>query len=417
MNVMNRYTITIIVALFSLSSCEKEEEAISQGPPAIERVRLSDPSTTDSSLRDATLGSTLVIVGQNLGSVEAVFLNNYQVGINAAYATDTYLIINVPDSVPTVATDPDVPDEIRVVNPFGEAVYDFQVLPPAPVLEQIGNQYAEEGEIVTLYGKYFYFVDTVYFPGDIHLTEGFSAGSGGSTLSVKIPPGVDPSDGDIIISTKSGNSRPNRASRLYDGAGMLADFDTDGPFSWPGDWGWGIPGSNITNTAPGIEPIENNFGMINMTLPPNYGWANEKVINLVDWGGEQIYPTAPGQKYDPAAPIADFDARMEVAVSTSASIAGIELQVMYPNESNTELTANIALTDFVRSTDGKWYTVSVPLSGLANGNSRLSTYGDLLTANADGQHHFRVVIINPTTEAVPVVMAVDNIRIVNAEVQ
>ncbi|HYH57013.1 MAG TPA: hypothetical protein VD772_10400, partial [Anseongella sp.] len=127
---MKRYTLAAIAALFILISCEKEEEAVSQGPPVIERVRLSDPATADSSLSSATLGSTLVIVGQNLGSVKAVFLNNYEVGVNAAYATDNYLIIGVSDSVPTIATDPGVPNELKIVSPFGEAVYGFQVLPP-----------------------------------------------------------------------------------------------------------------------------------------------------------------------------------------------------------------------------------------------------------------------------------------------
>ncbi|QEC51366.1 hypothetical protein EDD80_101129 [Anseongella ginsenosidimutans] len=413
---MKRYILTFITALFILVSCEKEEEPISQGVPFIERVRLSDPATADSSLSSATLGSTLVIVGNNLGSVEAVFINNYRVGVNAAYATNNHLIVSVSDSVPTVATDPDVPNVIKVVNPFGEAVYQFQVLPPAPVVEQISNQYAGAGEPITLYGKYFYFVDSVLFPGDVYLTGDFASGSGGATLTVTIPPGFDPSGGgDLIVSTKSGNSQANRATRFYDGDGMVADFDTDGALVWPDNWGWGIPNANITSTAPGIQPIDGSFGLINMTLPPDWGWANEKVINLVNWGGEQIYPTVPPEKYDPGVPIADFDIRMEVAVSAAASLAGIELQVMYQNENNTELSANVSLTDFVRSTDGKWYTVSVPLNTLTNANSRMSTYDDLLKGNADGQHHLRVVLVNPTPAPVPVVFAVDNIRVVNAE--
>lgn len=407
-NISSTLMLFLIAALGVLSSCEDED--MGTGAPIIERVRYTDPTTADSSFTKAPLGSTLAIVGQNLSTSEYVYINGYQIRVNSAYATDNHLIVSVLDSVPTIATNPDVPNTLRVVNPYGEATYDFQTLPPAPIVEQVANQYLKAGETLRLYGRYFYFVDTVYLPGDIAITEGISAN--GNSLSVIVPESYTPAEGSIIVSSQSGTSNANRVSQLYNGYGIISNFDDTFP------WGWGINAeTNVTTEADGIEPIEGKFALVNMSLPANYGWANDKVINLVDWGGAQIYPTSPAENYDPSLPIADFDARMEVAVNTSASLEGIELQVYYQNESDTELTANVPLTDFIRSKDGSWYTVTVALDKLANGTTKLDTYGDILTGNSGGQHHFRIVIVNTTANDVPVTMTIDNVRVVNAEME
>lgn len=395
-------------ALGILSACEDDE--MSNGAPMIERVRFTDPTTADSSFSKAPLGSTLAIVGQNLATSEYVYINGYQIRVNSAYATDRHLIVSVLDSVPTIATDPDVPNTLRVVNPYGEATYDFQTLPPAPIIEQVANQYVKAGETLKLYGRYFYFVDTVFLPGDIAVTEGISAN--GNTLTLTVPDSYVPVEGAVQVSSQSGISNINRASQLYSGYGIVSNFDDTFP------WGWGINiETSVTTTATGIQPIESNFALINMSLPGNYGWSNDKVINMVDWGGAQIYPTAPASVYSPSLPIADFDARFEVAVSSSAALEGVELQIMYQNANNTELTANVPITDFVRTEDGSWYTVSIPLNELSNGTSKLETYGDLLTGNANSEHHFRIVVVNTTANDIPVTLAIDNVRVVNAEIE
>lgn len=401
----------LLGGLALLSSCRDNEDT--GAAPVIERVRFTDPATADSSFTKATLGSNLAIVGKNLSTAQYVLLNNYKIAVNPVFATDNYLLIPVLDSVPTVAQDPNVPNELTVVNRYGQATFKFQVLPPAPVLEQVGNQFVRAGETVTLFGKYFFFVEEVTFPGGVTVTD-FTTNANGTALTVKVPEGFDPTKGDIIVTTQSGASMPGRTSRFYSGEGIVSNFDDIFP------WGWGLDkDKNVTTVAPGgvIQPLDNKFALINMSLPENYGWSNDKVINLVDWGGNQTYPTAPSNKYNPEAPIANFDARMEVAVVTGASLEGVQLQVFYQNQNNVEMTANVDLKNFIRSTDGKWYTVSVPLSSLANGNVKLTRYGDILTGNKDSQHHFRVVIVNTTPAAVPAMIAIDNVRVVNAVMQ
>jgi hypothetical protein len=406
----------MLMATVFLGACQDEDE-ISMGPPSIERVRTTDPTTVDSAFTSATLGSTLAIIGTNLMGTQQVYLNDYPLGVNTAYVTNNSVIVTIGDSVPTVATNPNVTNKLRLVTRSGESVIEFQTLPPAPQITQVKNQYLKAGDKMTLFGRYFYFVDTVYFPGEnVFVTSGFETNASGTTLSVTVPNGVDFSESQSIsVVTKSGGSATNRNTQIFNGKGMVADFDTNGALKYPWDWGWGMSGDMIQSSQPGIESLEGNFAGMNQAFPASYGWNNDKVINLANWGGEQILPVGSG--YEATAPAASFDIRVEVAVSATTSIDGLELQFWYPDIKGNELSYNVPLSNFVRETDGSWFTVSANLSQLSNGSTRLNTYGDFLAGNYDNEsivHQLRLVVINTTSSDIKAVVGIDNIRVVRA---
>ncbi|MDR7130161.1 hypothetical protein J2X69_002509 [Algoriphagus sp. 4150] len=414
-NIRSSHSLLVASALLMvifLGAC-KDEDEIKVGPPTIERVRNTDPTTADSAFISATLGSTLAIIGNNLLGTQQVYLNDYPLGVNTAYVTNTSVIVTVGDSVPTVATDPSVPNTLRLVNRAGEATIEFQTLPPAPQITQVKNQYVRSGDDLTLFGRYFYFVDTVYFPGeDVYVTSGFVTNAAGSSLTVKVPDNLDFSEGQAIrVVTKSGGSSTNRNTQIYAERGMIADFDTDGALSWPWDWGWGISGDMIKPSQPGISSLEGNFAGMNQAFPASNGWNNDKVINLVNWGGLQIFPEGTG--YEPSTPAANFDIRFEVAINTSSSIAGLEMQIWFPDANGNELSYNIPMNEVIKTTDGSWYTFSSNMTRLTNGSSRLATYGDFLKGDG-GTKQLRLVVINTSSNDIPAVLGVDNIRVVRA---
>ncbi|WP_034256626.1 glycan-binding surface protein [Adhaeribacter aquaticus] len=392
----------------SLYACKEEDPTApleAKAAPVIEAIRTTNPDKADSTFTQSTLGSTIVIKGQNLAEAQYVSFNGQKASLNPVYASNNYLIIRIPEQTPTVATASSVPDELKVGNSKGEATYKFKVLPPAPVVQAISNESAKPGQTITLYGQYFYFVKDVTFPGGVKGTN-VSAAANGLSLNVTVPAGVDPTKGDVIVTSESGRSVASAKTKLYS-YGMVGNFDDKNPF------GWGIPAAaNITTSAPGITALDGKFGLISMALPGNWGWANEKVINLADYSGGQIFPTEPASHYNANDPIANYEARMEVAVSNT-DLKGLQLQVMTQEATDKELTANVNLADFVRSTDGKWYTVAVPLANLANGSTKLAKYGDFLKGNKTGIRHYRAVIVNTNAADVPATIAIDNMRIVN----
>src|SRR5690606_11939413 len=403
---------SLVLGVFSCT----DEEPGSSGPPVIERVRNTDPNTADSAFVSATLGSTLAILGNNLSTTTEVYLNDYPLGVNPAYVTANSVIVQVNDSVPTVATNPDVVNKLRLVTQRGEAVFDFQTLPPAPQVFQVQNQYVKPGDELTLYGRYFYFVDTVYFPGeDVFVTSGIQTGNAGSVLKVTVPDNMDFTEGaNIVVVSKSGASSTNRNTQIYSGEGMIADFDTNGALEWPWNWGWGISGSMIKDSQPGIASLDGNFGGISQTIAGGYGWSNDKLINLAAWSGAQMFPTVPEALYDPGAPASSLDLRWEMAVNTAASLDGLEVVVWYPDRNGNELTFAVPIGEVARSQDGTWHTYSVNLTQLTNGNTRLTTYSNFLAGGSDGVRQLRLMIQNTTATDKDAVIGIDNIRVVRA---
>lgn len=411
---MNKYIIStatqyflvlmLIGGLLFLSSCEKDESSsirTSDTPPTIERIRLTDPTTKDSSLKQSTLGSTIAILGTNLASARTVSFNGYSLNVNPAYATDNTLIITIHDSVPTIATNPNVPDELKVVTAGGEVTYGFKILPPRPEVLQIGNEFSKNGESVTFYGKYFYFVDTVFF-GNTAVTTGIV--TNGTSLTVNIPTGVDLTSVDIRVRSQSGISATSAKTRFYSPTRTLTLINWDGIEKF----GWGLnPATAVKTTFPGITPLDGKFAVIDQTVPGNWGWNNDKVINMNDWSdGNKLFVPLPAS-FDPEASIASYEVKMEVAATLP--ISALMIQAWQPNPNVGTIEKNTPLSDFVKSSDGKWYTVAVNLADVVSATGKLSKYKDLYAA--DGVSEFRLLLVNSTPAGIPTKLAIDNIRV------
>jgi len=388
-------------ALFSCKEEDPTAPAEATAAPIIEAVRSMDPTKADSTFKQSTSGSTIVIKGQNLESTQYITFNGYDASFNTAYASENYLIVTIPSLTPTIATSNDLTNKLIVGNSKGEASFDFRVLPPAAIITAMSNEAVKAGETLTLYGQYFYFVKEVTFPGGVKGTN-ITTSPDGLMLDVTVPAGVDPTKGDIIVTSESGNSAANARTKLFS-LGLISNFDDKSFF------GWGIdPATNITTTAPGITALDGKFGLVQMAVPGNGGWANARVMHFADYGGgTQILPTEPATNYNPNDPIANYEARMEVAVANT-NLNGIQVQVLIPDADGKEYDTKVDLQNFVRSTDGRWYTVAVPLADLANDSNKYSKYGDALASK-----QIRVAAFNTNAADVPVTIAFDNIRIVN----
>lgn len=89
------------------------------------------------------------------------------------------------------------------------------------------------------------------------------------------------------------------------------------------------------------------------------------------------------------------------------------MQIWYPDANGNELSYNIPMSDFIKTTDGSWYTLSTNMTRLTNGSTRLNTYGDFL--KGDGfTKQLRLVVTNTTSNDIQAVLGVDNIRVIRA---
>ncbi|HET7118885.1 MAG TPA: glycan-binding surface protein [Hanamia sp.] len=158
---MKKLAIFIIIAGVVFFSCKKNDSG-SSGQPVITQVRAVDSTKRDSTFDQALPGNLIVIQGSNLGGLKAVFFNDTSAFFNPVYATNSNIIINIPATAQTAATDPNVPNTIKVVTNHGTATYSFKLYLDPPYINSIS--FDNSGTLVYINGGNFQGIKKITFP-------------------------------------------------------------------------------------------------------------------------------------------------------------------------------------------------------------------------------------------------------------
>jgi len=216
MKINFKHSLLLLIALaisVVLSRCSKNDE---MGTPSISYIRVTDPTKSDSLLTIAGQGKMVVIIGQNLGSVQSVWFNDQPGQLVPTFITNTSVFTVVPTQIPSIIT-----DKMKMVFKNGSSIeYDFSVDISKPLVDHVRSEYVNDGDSLYIYGDYFYAPLTVTFAGGKQGTI-LSIGSDYKSLVVKVPTGVQP--GPITVASNFGV----RASVFWfrDNRNMIASFD------------------------------------------------------------------------------------------------------------------------------------------------------------------------------------------------
>lgn len=184
MKLLNRYILWCAACVAGIApfACKRDNMG---GVPVITNVRAVDSTRRDSSFSEGKPGDLIVIQGSNLGGLQAVYFNDTLATFNPVYATSRNIIVYVPSVAQTVATDPGVSNEIRVVTDHGSATYSFKLVLDAPYIT--GISFNDSGTEVLISGGNFEGVNKITFPGNVAATE-FSVDTAYRNITVTIPP-------------------------------------------------------------------------------------------------------------------------------------------------------------------------------------------------------------------------------------
>ena len=426
--------LTTGLLLAGFTSCEEadypDRHRMTDGYPTVHYVRFADQ---DSFTTKAEMGQVVCIVGDNLNSVHKIFFNDRQAILNTSYMTDHTILVEVPKTLPEKDTESIylyTKDEHIIVVPF-------QVLPPAPVIYAIDNEWAEPGTEATITGNYFFENDAnpivVSFSG-VEVKD-FVVKTN-EQLTFIFPEGAP--EGNVTITTYSGTGR----SKFYyhDTRNILFDFDgSRGGFAT--GLGWRAPAAGHIHN-PGDDAFEAIDGSY-LWLGGNGGLSGGAGV---DWAEDpysfNYWNDVEGSSFPPLSSLPTFAGyiekygwsglalKFELMVPTSNPWMCQSLQLMFSSEavvSNANPNNNF-FTDmsFPRAlytpwivpgtfdTGDKWKTVTVPLTEFiyCHDGSSCSTSFDksylagfslfLYSGPANG------------TDCDPV-LAIDNIRVVPAQ--
>ncbi len=381
------FCLIALVASFSMASCEDEPDKyeVADGLPTVRYIRSPYAVSADSLITEASTGTTICLVGENLRSIYELYFNDVQAILNSSYMTDNTVIVDVPQSIPT-----EVSNKMYMVTRNGETVeYDFSVTVPAPTLTTMSCEYAPAGSEVTITGNYF--VDdpnvplSVVFPGDIEVTEFTNISQ--SSISFIMPECTE--EGAIDVTTIYGTT--TSAFHYLDTRGMLFDFDG---MTGLGNHGW--HDRTITSDETSITGNFVQLGDGNATLDAAGGW-NDSQFAFEYWPGSwntpTDYPEGEGIRLYDLADFSDYtnmSIKFEMYIPSSNPWSSGAMQVIFagtdlvtygnggtdiygnaiagPNNTyfqNDELPRALYrpwTTTGSYHTDDQWVTVSLPIS-------------------------------------------------------
>lgn len=262
-----------------LNSCDDDSDDGAGEVPEIKYIRITDPMASDSLVVRAFLGSTIALVGDNLGDVVEIWFNDQKAVLNVNYITDKAIIVTIPNEIPEEVT-----DQIKLITRSGvEYTYDFQVQVPQPLLNSMTCEYVPDGEVAVINGNYFLGDEErplqVFFPGNIEAEiESYTV----DQIRVIVPEGVSP--GPITVKSMYGSTRSSFYFR--DDRNIFLDFDTKLGAGWR---------SGVTQ-ASSPDGVSGNYLALTGTLS-DWAWIEDNLaMNL--WGGWSSNPDQQNPLFD-----------------------------------------------------------------------------------------------------------------------
>ena len=375
-NILGYVLISIVALLLSFvfQSCEDQPDKykIASGTPTIYYACLSRVSSKDSLITGAYMGQNVTFVGENLRSITKMYFNDQEAVLNSSFITNNTLLVDVPNNLSNNPT-----DKIYMVNKNGDTtIYNFKVLVPKPVVSALNNEYAADGDTVTLTGDYLLNYTSsplkITMAGNVAVTDFISY----SKTSVKFVVPAGSQKGYVTVTSKYGKSQSSFYFR--DDRNVLFDWDGNGTALASGH-GW--RNGKIATSIDGVNSLSGNFLYFKGSLDGGIGVTWDEDDFSFDYWPDPTngYPEL-SSLFD-ASDLSKLELKFEVNVPNIWDACSMQIiftcnsDVTYANATNSYLSSSTlprALwtpwygTDKGYTTKG-WTTVTIPLSDFKYG--------------------------------------------------
>uniref|UniRef100_S0DDM9 Putative sugar-binding protein n=3 Tax=termite gut metagenome TaxID=433724 RepID=S0DDM9_9ZZZZ len=246
----------LMVAVVSLASCKKDENAGNSLAPVIRGVHLEDAqsSVPDRLVDFARLGQTIRLDGANFLGVYKVYINGYDCAFNSTLVSDNSMIVSVDSKVPTMDADPAVRNTITVEKKNGKSTtIDFEIRASAPSISGVSHTMPQAGDVITITGAGLQGVTQVLFPGNISGTDITSDDEDGEWCRVTVPSGITTS-GSLFVTGANGGAYSSASFNFKEG--LLHNFDDVQNYAW----GSGVDNTPLTDVIPASGDMPRSQG-------------------------------------------------------------------------------------------------------------------------------------------------------------
>lgn len=207
------------------------------------------PVKFDSTTSLGKPGTLYAIIGQNLGTVSAVYFNDVNAYFNPGLVTDNSILISIPLTTPFTGS-----NKLRVVTTGGTAEFTFGIQQPAPIITRVDQAAGNAGDVITITGTTFDNVSAVSFG----TTAATIVDKSSTQLKVSVPT--------VVSSTTLTVKTPGGTTSYSIPFGFQVPVFTDTYAS-----GWSAGGFNGTATAPSTAVVKRGTGSIRFDYTGGYG--------------------------------------------------------------------------------------------------------------------------------------------------
>lgn len=184
------YIFILALICYSFFSCKKD---VSSSNIQIAGVWSHSRNTESSQISSIFFNNWIRIHGNGFNGLQRVYFNGMQVPFIPIYVTDTDIIINVPETVPTGSDvkDPTLLNTIKLVTSAGQASFDgfiFRDPDKIPSITGVSYTMPYAGDLIEVYGKNLKEASAITFPDS---TKGIIKSANDSILQVIVPANID----------------------------------------------------------------------------------------------------------------------------------------------------------------------------------------------------------------------------------
>ena len=205
---MNKYILMLFCLSslsYSLTSCDNivdyndnympADQIANNGAPVIKAVYDVADTAFANPINEGTLNQTVVLVGENLNSVQSVSFNTIACDMKNVYTMSTKAIVQIPSKLSMEQV-----NKIAYTTAQGSTTYDFLIPFPDLTISSLACEFTNAGDSVTVYGKNFDLYDFEGGSSTVHLG-GQQLGVGSVTadaMKVLIPEGT-PENSELVF--------------------------------------------------------------------------------------------------------------------------------------------------------------------------------------------------------------------------
>ncbi len=366
-----------------VTSCD--DDSSSGKTPVVRYVRSTDPTYADKLLTEVSMGSTIAIIGENLGDVRQIDFNDQSAKLNPTLITNTSIIVTVPSTMPEEIT-----GKMYLTTKGGKSCeYDFNVIIPSPVASSISCEWATEGSEVTIYGNYFFPDEDgnmeVVFPGNA-VAEVTSVTN--TEIDCIVPSGAT-IEGNISVTSAYGTSKSTFTWRNSEG--IFIDFE-ETSWNW---WGYG----NFASDG----GIDGQYTYLQGSVS-SWGWP----------GGELwiLYFNNAGEPLVDEGEVSDYALCFEYYCVQWDCVPMIML--FFDDSNNVGVDGDYAQYHWKLYEDGftpeTWTTISIPLTDFCVDKEESTTERSIIST--DELIHFLMMPFGAADESGKIDIRIDNLRLV-----